>query len=540
MPMCRTDRSLRRRRLRFLQAALWLCGPLGLGLLLCSSAFGQGDSHLSGSPHIRSMPQPQYRLQVIENRSQLIVARTRIIRTDVANPTIASIIQYSPTEIAVLGLQQGATSLALWFEGDPNPAVYVVTTIRDPSLEEQRRADYAVLERKIARLFPESRVSLIPLSSRIIVKGQARDPEQVAQILAIVRGEAIGHLRRHVPNSERPSAGGTALPELDLSDADVLVNLLQVPGEFQVMLRVQIAELNRSQLRRMGLDWSAVFHSGHHAVNGGLAAGVPSTLTGIFENGEIQGFLNCLTGHGAVSILSQPVLTVMSGHSASFLSGGEFAVPTAIGPDDARQTTVFRGFGTSLVVTPTVVDRDLIRLRIEPEFSQLNDANSVKGIPGVDARRVATTVQLREGQTIALGGLLARQSAAEVKAVPLLSELPLVGHKLFHVDRATCDETELLILVTPEIVRPLEAGQMPLAPYADVMPLPPCDPCPPESVQQLPAEAFGGGHSRVEAHPPQTPPPPPSMPESQGPALNPIGTRPTPARADRVWPLFRR
>jgi pilus assembly protein CpaC len=455
------------------------------------------------NPHIRKMPVPEYKLEVIENRSQLIVTNSRIVRTDVANPEITTIVQYSPTEIALIGLDRGATNVALWFEGDEDPTIYLVSTIRDPSIEEQQRLDYGILERKIAKLFPNSRVFLIPFSAKIVVKGQARDTEEAAKIIQLVRGEVINQLGGLA--GPQPAATDAGFDNLgsDALNSDAIINLLEVPGEYQVMLRVRIAELNRSQLRRMGVDWNVLFNNGKNFMSGGVN-GLPAALTGIFEDGDIEVFVNWLASNGTVSVLAEPVLTVMSGHSASFLSGGEFAVPTVVGIGGAQgQTTSFRGFGTSLQVTPTVVDRDLIRLRIVPEFSQINAGNAVGGIPGVDARRVTTTVQLREGQTIVLGGLLGRQTSTEVTRIPLLGELPFIGGKLFNGKEASEGQTELLILVSPEIVRPMDAEEVPPLPnyYVthpddfDLYKYARSEGNPDTQIYQLPPYGHGTGHA---------------------------------------------
>ncbi|MCH8828997.1 MAG: type II and III secretion system protein, partial [Planctomycetes bacterium] len=347
---------------------------------------------------------------------------------------------------------------------------------------EQHRLDYGRLERKLQILFPNSKVFLIPLSGKIIVKGQARDASDAARILQIVRNEVINQLgslqgpQPGLPNRANAAAlNGTRGTAGNLNANDLassyIVNMLEVPGEYQIMLRVRIAEINRSQLRRMGIDLSLLLNSGKHAVRYAIG-GLPSSISGIFENGEIGVLVNWLASNGSAKILTEPVITVMSGHTASMLSGGEFAVPTIVGVDGVQaQSTSFRGFGTSLLVTPTVIKHDLIRMRIVPEFSQINQSNSVGGIPGVDTRRVSTTVELREGQTIAIAGLLSHQIRTEVTRIPYLSDIPYIGAKLFAAKKSTMDETELLILVTPEIVRPMDADEVPPVPGFEVTPL---------------------------------------------------------------------
>jgi len=443
------------------------------------------------------MPKVRETLDVVHHRSQLLIARGNIVRTAIADDSVIDVVQFSPREISIIGIGLGSTTLTIWFDDNPNPLIYLVKTIRDPDIDEQLRIDYGKLERKLADLFPNSKVYLIPLSGKIVVKGQARDAREAARILQIVRNEVINQngslfgpqpagavavtaagpagLARTAfpgPNPYPGSQSGTygangrgaaAYGAFDLASSYV-VNMLEIPGEFQVMLRVRIAELNRSQLQRMGIDFSYLFNNGRHAVSYALG-GIPSTITGIFENGEISVLIDWLASNGTAKILSEPVITVLSGHTASMLSGGEFAVPTIVGIGGAQgQQTTFRGFGTSLFVTPTVTDKDLIRMTIVPEFSSVNQANSVNGIPGVDARRVQTTIELREGQTIAIAGLIAHQMNTEVTRIPWLADLPYIGPRLFAAKRSTMEETELLILVTPQLVRPMDADEVPPSP----------------------------------------------------------------------------
>ena len=418
-------------------------------------------------PQIASMPTVQEEMKVIERRSQLIVARSNIARTAIADPSVIEIVQYSPNEISIIGLALGTTTLTIWFEDSPDPLIYLIETIRDPSLEDRTLVDYGKLEKKLAVLFPDSKVYLIPLSRKIIVKGQARDSEQAARILSIVRGEIINQWGGLLG----PQSGGGRTDQ-DVDDvwrsndwwSSYIIDMLEVPGEFQIMLKVRIAELNRSQLRELGVDWEYLIKGGRHVVSASMG-GVPSTLTGIFENGEISVLVHWLAMNGTAKILAEPTLTVLSGHTASFLSGGEFPVPTIVGVGGAQGTsTTFRGFGTSLIVTPTVLDHDLIRMRIIPEYSEISEANGNGGVQGLDSRRVQTTVELREGQTIVLAGLFAHMSHTKVTRIPFFGELPIIGPAIFNAKEASQDETELLILVTPEIVRPMEPDEVPPVP----------------------------------------------------------------------------
>jgi pilus assembly protein CpaC len=424
---------------------------------------------------IERLPGVKAELEVIHRRSQLVVARSPIVRTAIADPSVIEIAPYSPNEIGVIGLAMGSTTLTLWFENNPEPLIYLIKVIRDPSLEEQARIDYGKLEKKLALIFPNSKVYLIPLSNKIVVKGQARDSEEATQILNIIRGEVINQYGS-LGGVQPVSATGTGVTggltrginPWDVASSNI-VNMLMIPGEFQVMLRVRIAELNRSMLRNLGVDFNAIINNGAAAFSSSMG-GVPPTLTGIFDNGQVEVLINALHHNGTAKILTEPTLTVLSGHPASVLSGGEFAVPTIVGVQGVgAQQTTFRGFGASLVVTPTVLDKDLIRMFITPEFSQINAANtSANGIPGLDTRRVSTTVQLREGQTIVLAGLLSHQARTDITGIPGLSAIPLIGPTLFSAKRSTQDETELLITVSPELVRPMEPDEVPPVPGFEV------------------------------------------------------------------------
>ncbi len=436
---------------------------------------------------IVSMPQAEEELEVIHHRSQLVVTRNRITRWAISDPSVMDILQYSPNEISIIGLALGTTHLTLWFEGEKDPLIYRAEVIRDPNLDDRRKEDYAKLERELKALFPNSQVFLVPLTWRLIVKGQARDQEEAAQILQVVRAEWVarnfgglngngndygngyggggnggGYGGGYGGGNADWNAGGNGNNQNN--NNQMIINMLEIPGEQQVMIHVRIAQLDRSQLRRFGIDLNYLINGGRHVV-GATIGGAASTLSGIFENGEVSVLVDWLASNRTAKVLAEPTITVLSGHAASFLSGGEFAVPTIVGIGGAAgTTTTFRGFGTSLIVTPTIIDKDLIRMRIVPEFSAINSSNTSGGVPGLNTRRASTTVQLREGQTIALAGLFSHQSATEVTRIPFLGELPYIGPRLFNAKEATMGETELLFLVTPEIVRPMEQDEVPPLP----------------------------------------------------------------------------
>ena len=425
---------------------------------------------------IAAMPKEYQKLDVIHNRSQLVITHDNVRRFAITDPGIIEIVQYTPSEFAIIGNTRGTTDMMIWFEGQDDPLMYLVTVVPDPALEERRRIDYGKIERKLAILYPNSKVYLIPMSHKIIVRGQARDSEEAARIMQIIRGEVLtqdGALFGGYAGGDT-GAGAGAYNDLNENNAgfgdrlsSLIVNELQVPGEYQIKIRVRIAELNRSMLRQYGIDWNSVIQlSGDQLTLGSNLGGADTfSLAGVFEDFTIDGLLNALHTNGTMKILEDAVVITLSGEPAAFLSGGEFAVPTTVGLNGVGVgTTTFRGFGTSIIATPTVVDHDLIRLQIVPELSQINAGNAVGGVPGVNVKRVQTRVELREGQTMVLGGLFERQQSVEQTRIPLLGEIPILGNTLFHSRRATEDELELLIVVTPEFVRPIDPDQEPPMP----------------------------------------------------------------------------
>lgn len=431
------------------------------------------DARRALDRRIQSMPRAERKLEVIESRSQLVITEKRIRRIAWSDPDVIDVIQFSENEISVLGGEVGTTDLWFWFEEEngqasTQPLMYVVSTIRDPSLDEQRRVEFGRIERKLALLYPNSQIYLIPMSQKIIVRGQAKDPREAAKILNIVRNEVFAQDNDYSAalNQLTSAAAANGLNNGVVNDFvnNVIIDELVVPGEFQVSIRVRIAELSRSQLRRLGIDWEVIFDGGAQRLTQTLTNGVP-TLSGVFEAGDISVIVDALESNGSAKILEDARLITMSGEPAAFLSGGEFAVPTVVGIGGAQgQQTSFRGFGTSIITTPTIIDDDLIRMTIVPELSSVNGDNAVNGIPGVNVRRVQTRVELREGQTIVLGGLFSRTQRSEVNRIPFVSKVPIVGQYLFNAKQATEDETEILIIVTPELVRPMDADQVPPLP----------------------------------------------------------------------------
>lgn len=314
------------------------------------------------------------------------------------------------------------------------------------------------------------------LSSRIVVQ------PPLALLRDVLEGELGVRTVTATYNRNGLVLGGTIpTPEMAKSARDialqflgegaVVVNRIRITGETQVNLRVRVAEVSRDISRELGLNWSAMGSVGEGVI--GVAVGrdiaklgkAAASTAGVFGRGEVGGanveaVVDALASNGLASILAEPNLTARSGQTANFLAGGEFPIPVSQG--DGGVTTEFRRFGISLSFTPTVLSEDLISIRVRPEVSELTTQGSVTvdgfSIPGVSTRQVETSVDLASGQSFAIAGLIRNNFRTTLSGVPGLSQLPVLG-ALFRSTSFQRNETELLIIVTPYIVRPADGPE---------------------------------------------------------------------------------
>jgi len=369
---------------------------------------------------IASVRLPEARLVLDPRRSKLITTKKPVSRFSITNPETADVVQFGPTEFELIGIQAGQTTLTLWF-GQEEVLRYLVEVKRDGQVEDQREAEYADLQKMVNEMFPDSSIQLIPIADKVIVRGQARDAIEVTRIIAVITDNAS--IQNTSGYGQLASLGNVAAahPGSDLPTSRV-INLLEVPGEMQVMLRVRVAELSRSALREMGADLK---------INAGdfmwsQLLGVSGAFNAVLTTEEVTFALSAISSNSYSKILAEPNLVTLSGRTASFIAGGEFAVPIVVGVEGAAAaTTNFRGFGTQVNFTPTVIDKDRIRLQVAPSVSALN-GTSVNGIPGLDTRAVFTTVDLREGQWLAIAGLIQDEQQGSKARVPFVGDIPIL------------------------------------------------------------------------------------------------------------------
>ena len=394
------------------------------------------------------------------NKSQIITADRPIGKALIGNEEIADIFPVSQSSVYVLGKQMGTTSLTLY---DRQNFVMAVMDIAVGP-------DVASLRSQITDLMPSEKINVGVSNESIVLSGLVTNPGAADRAVQLASAYA---------------------------DEGKVVNLMTLGSSQQVMLEVRFAEVSRSVGRELGA--SSFFRSNGGAFQGALGDGAQlfpdsDTGTGILQLDSITGsfgifrrffgdvaglnieaVLDALEDKGMSKTLAEPTLIALSGEKASFLAGGEFPIPVvqetsglATGGDGTGAiagavTVEFKPFGVSLGFTPTVLSDNTINLVVEPEVSSIDPTASIRlngvTIPGLQTRRASTVLELRDGESFAIAGLLQRDFQTTVRQVPVLGSLPIIG-SLFRSSDFQKGETELLIVVTPRLVAPIKPNQV--------------------------------------------------------------------------------
>lgn len=301
-----------------------------------------------------------------------------------------------------------------------------------------------------------------------------------------------------------------------------VINRIHVSSPNQVNIRVKIAEVSRDINKRIGFNWELIgqatsnwalgFGVGADIIRSGGSFILPDDATdrivSTYSNGDVavDTVLDLLDDEGLITLLAEPNLTAMSGETASFLAGGEYPIPVSQG--DGVTTIQYRNYGIGLSFTPTVVGRSRINLKVRPEVSQLSDAGSIQSngfsVPSLTTRRADTTVELGSGQSFAIAGLLQNTTNQTLSDIPGIKEIPILG-ALFRSDAFRRQESELMIVVTPYIVRPVSSR----------LPLPTDNYVPPKDLERF---LLGQTHVQQPAPKPSAPLDPTGRPGVSGPA----------------------
>jgi pilus assembly protein CpaC len=350
----------------------------------------------------------------------------------IADPSIADLQSPKPSSVFVFGKKPGRTTLFV-LAPDGSPIVAYSVDVRFPQTE---------LQSQIQTGAGDKSTRLGYTSNGALLQGVVPDA-QTAQRLEETARRVVG----------------SGIP---------LANQLQVAGASQVNLRVRVAEVNRAVSRQLGFNWSTVLSAGDFALglqSGGLAGAVASSLTAAGKNGLIgsvtsshvngSAVLDALANEGLVTLLAEPNLSAASGNTATFFAGGEFPIPI---PQALGTVSVeYKQYGVSVAFTPVVMSSNHISIKIRPEVSELDTATNVTlngvQIPAITARRAETTVELASGQSFAIAGLIQNNSTNNIQKMPWLGDVPVLG-ALFRSNQFQRNESELVIVVTPYIVRP--------------------------------------------------------------------------------------
>jgi pilus assembly protein CpaC len=389
-------------------------------------------------------------LDVPVNKSQVLRSDQPYTKALIGNPDIADIIPISDTSVYVLGKKTGTTSLTLY---NRDRLLAVVDVVVGP--------DVVSLKRQLSDMLPANQISASMSNDSIVLEGMVRNAVDADRAVQIAETYAPGKV----------------------------VNLLSLGSAQQVMLEVRFAEVKRSALKQLGLNWDVLGDTGKLAgVVGGGSSLVTDPKTGIttLSHGAItdsfaiisrafRAFganfnvtLDALERKGAITTLAEPTLVALSGETASFLAGGEFPVPTVqgVGGTGGGNTAIsveWKPFGVSLAFTPTVLADGVINMVIAPEVSSIDPTASIVinnlTIPGLQTRRAKTTLEIRDGESFAMAGLLRKDFQDTIRQVPLLGSIPIIG-ALFRSTGFQHEETELVIIVTPRLVRPVPAGTL--------------------------------------------------------------------------------
>lgn len=401
-------------------------------------------------------------LTVGKNASLLINTKVNVDSVQIADPAVADVVLTSPRQIVVAGKSFGTTQLVL--RAGAEERTFHVTC----------ELDLLPLEGMIKNISPQSEVTPRSINGNIVLTGNVPDSEtaeRIGEMATMVQGSAVQ-------------------------------NHLNVVGNQQVMLRVVVAEVNKEAMRQLGINWAIggsdwtrdfflannlgqlnptnISNNGvtnmvvKNSLGGQLTYGYNPVQTGPntnitfgFPRAELQFFLNALRENNLSRVLAEPNLVAISGQTATFLAGGEVPIPVTQGGAVAGAVTIeYKEFGVRLAFNPTVMEGQLVRIHVMTEFSDaIPGASVVGGLPvfTFTTRRVESTVECGNGQTFAVGGLLSERVQALASKIPGLGDIPVLG-TLFSSTEYQRANTELVILVTPQLVEPMDPQQVPPVP----------------------------------------------------------------------------
>jgi pilus assembly protein CpaC len=420
---------------------------LALGLILASLSLGaQAQTPLApagqamqGMLPLPSAPpmSPVINLEARQTTGQLTVPvdKSQLLHVDqvfgelsVGNQMIADVVPLTRNLIYVLGRQRGATNLTI---SDQTGNVIAVIDIIVAY-------DVDALRRGLSDIVPGEQVTIRPAGDALVLSGQVSSTDRLRQVLAV---------------AERYAPGG-------------ITNMLSVGGPQQVMLQVRFAEVQRSALQDIGTNLAVLFNGSDGIFAVASGSGVSPDAFGVLSGATLEGDLDlraaidALERKGVLRTLAEPNLVALSGDTASFLAGGQLPIPVAsntAGGGVPVITVQFKDFGIGVSFTPTVIGREMINLEMNSEVSSVDPTLSVEAsgirVPGLKVRRAKTTIELKDGQSFSIAGLLQDDFQDNISQFPILGNIPVLG-ALFRSTNFQHQQTELVVLVTARLVDP--------------------------------------------------------------------------------------
>jgi pilus assembly protein CpaC len=423
---------------RFLVAVAFLFIALSFELSASSLVWAQGP------PRITIETTSPQRVSLTVGKSVIIQSPEPVKRVSLVSPEIADVMVLTPHQIYLTGKAPGITNLTLWVDNR-------VSAVLDLEVS----PDTSRLKETLYKILPEEKdIRVTTAHDNITLSGTVSSTSSLSQVLALAQ-------------SYFPKDGK-------------VINLLEVAGVHQVMLEVRVAEMSRSVVKRLGFN----FNFSYFASNG-LELVFANVLNNLSTSGKLSAtgsvnklppaghfgisqFVDALRENGLLKILAEPNLITLSGKTANFLAGGEFPVPvpqSGVGVGFASITIEYKPFGVGLNFTPTVLSNKKISMLVAPEVSELDFSNgiTISGfvVPALTTRRVSTVVELADGQSFAIAGLLKDEIRETISKFPLLGDIPILG-ALFTSSSFQKNETELIIIVTPHLVKPLDMAKQTL------------------------------------------------------------------------------
>jgi pilus assembly protein CpaC len=425
----------------------------------------------------------QKTLQLRLGGSELVPTSFPFRRVSIADPDVADVVVLSPRELYVYGKKVGYTSIILWEEGRSKTLLDVVVSL-----------DLTAFKEKLHELYPTQNINVYASEKGVVLAGTVSGPEVAEEVIRL----AQNYLPKEAESKDATQGTGR-------SGAGI-TNLLRVGSPQQVMIEVKVAEVTRNWdrefkagigLEGLGDDVTGAIGTGNVFTpikDAFINADFPSApeQSGIFEGAidgliqnpgslffnfagnaaniflhidDFQTALRFLETNGLARTLAEPRLVTMSGQEASFLAGGEFPIPV---PQDLGQVTIeYKEFGVALRFTPVVLSDGRIGLRVAPSVSEIASTSVIPAgiqganfiVPNLTTRKLETTVELYDGQTIALGGLLQDNLRETIEKIPGLGNIPILG-ALFRSSGYRQMKTDLLIAITPHLIKPVKEGSI--------------------------------------------------------------------------------